>query len=259
MSIVGFMKKLISFIVFNILFIKACYAEELTPNAADRYVYLGTEFGLSDPIVKSFKHKDSDTKIRLKKSHMYGGKLGYSFYPNMMVEISGTHQPKYRLAYRLPEVPLFPGFLIPETPGVTRVSANVFTLNFIYELEKITSFGIKPYAIFGAGVAQISVKPTISYWKPPAFLGMGTDNVAIFKIKRSTQNCFAWQAGIGLSKDITSNFAVDFAAKMQVVNDIRIKYQTLDTATRSFDEAKPIKKTIGVGEFTVGLTYKFPL
>jgi hypothetical protein len=29
--------------------------------------------------------------------------------------------------------------------------------------------------------------------------------------------------------------------------------------TKSFDEAKPIKKTIGVGEFTVGLTYKIPL
>ena len=44
--------------------------------------------------------------MRLKQSRMYGGRIGYSFYPNMAVEISGTHQPKYRLAYRLPAVDL---------------------------------------------------------------------------------------------------------------------------------------------------------
>ena len=79
------------------------------------------------------------------------------------------------------------GLSIPETPGITGVSANVFTMNFIYELEKMTSFEIKPYVIFGAGVAKISVKPTISYWKPPTFLGMGTDYIAYFKIKKTNQ------------------------------------------------------------------------
>ncbi len=257
------MKKFISYaLVSSVVCINIANAGVALPNASDRYMYVGTEFGISDPIVKSFKHEESKTRMRLKKSHLYGGRIGYSFYPNMMVEISGTHQPTYRLAYRLPEQSLaflVPGLSIPETPGITGVSANVFTMNFIYELEKMTSLEIKPYVIFGAGVAKISVKPTISYWKPPAFLGMGTGDIAYFKVKRNNQNCFAWQVGIGIAKDITNNFSIDFGAKMQVVNDIKIKYQTLNVKTKSFDEAKPIKKTIGVGEFTVGLTYKFPL
>lgn len=246
-------------LVLSIVGTDIANAETSSPSASDRYVYVGTEFGLSDSIKKSFKHEESKTRMRLKKSHMYGGKIGYGFYPNMMVEISGTHQPKYRLAYRLPEQSPALGLSIPETQGITGVSANVFTMNFIYELEKMTSFEIKPYVIFGAGVAKISVKPTISYWKPPTFLGMGTDDIAYFKIKKTNQNCFAWQVGIGVAKDITNNFSIDFGAKMQVVEDIKIKHQTLNMKTKSFDEAKPIKKTIGVAEFTVGLTYKIPL
>ena len=257
------MKKFISYaLAASLISINIANPAQALSNASDRYVYVGTEFGISDPMIKSFEHQESKTKIRLKKSHMYGARVGYSFYPNMMVEISGTYQPKYKLAYRLPEQSLsslIPGLSIPETPGITRVSANVFTMNFIYEMEKMTPFAIKPYVIFGAGVAKISVKPTISYWKPPAYLGMGTDDIAYFKIKKNDHNCFAWQAGLGFSKDLTDNFSIDFGAKIQVVNDIKIKYQTLNRITNSFDEAKPIKKTIGVGEFTMGLTYKFPL
>lgn len=245
------MKKFISyFLASSVLFINnTSYAEDFVSNVSDRYVYFGTEFGLSDPIIKSFKHEESKTKMRLKKSHMYGGRIGYSFYPNMMLEISGTHQPKYRLAYILPEQELAPGFSTPEIPGITGVSSNVFTMNFIYEMEKMTSFAIKPYAIFGAGVAKTSMKPTISYF----------NNMPVFKIKKNNQNCFAWQVGVGVAKDLTQNFTIDFGAKMQVVKDIKIKYKVLNMQTHFFDEAEPIKKTISVGEFTVGLTYKFPL
>lgn len=262
------MKKIISNVLavlgLGLVFVAvAANAETISSNANDRYVYVGTEFGISDPIIKSFKHDESKTKIRLKKSHLYGARIGYSFYPNMMIEISGSHQPKYRMAYKLPEKSLsslVPGLSIPETPGVTKVSANVFTVNFIYEMEKMASFAaIKPYVIFGAGVAKITINPTVSYWKPPAYLGLGLNDIAYFKIKKYNQNCFTWQAGVGFTKSLTDNFNIDFGAKIQVVNDIKIKYQTLNTMTNSFDEAKPIKKTIGSGEFTMGLTYKFPL
>jgi opacity protein-like surface antigen len=245
-------------LALSVMFLNAVYAEDVSDNHMDRYVYIGTEFGLSDPIKKSFIHKESNTRMRLKKSHMYGGRIGYSFYPNMMIEISGTHQPKYRMAYRLPGKLLDGGINIPETPGITKVSANTFTLNLIYEMQKMKSLAIKPYFIFGAGVAKISVKPNISYL-PPDFLGVGSGNIPYFKIKKNNQNCFAWQAGIGFSKDITDKMAIDFGAKMQVVNNIKVKYQTLNMGTNSFDEANPIKKTIAVGEFTVGLTYKLLL
>jgi len=253
LEVVFFMKNIICGLALGVTFLNAAYAQDVLDNHMDRYVYIGTEFGLSDPIKKSFRHEESKTKMRLKKSHMYGGRIGYSFYPNMMVEISGTHQPKYRMAYRLPGEGA-----IPETPGITKVSANTFTLNLIYEMQKMKSLAVKPYVIFGAGVAKISVKPTISYL-PTDFLGVGSGNIPYFKIKKNNQNCFAWQAGLGFSKDINDKLAIDFGAKMQVVNNIKVKYQTLNMVTNSFDEANPIKKTIGVGEFTMGLTYKFPL
>ena len=258
LEVVFFMKNIICSFGLCVTFLNAAYAEDVLDNHMDRYVYIGTEFGLADPIKKSFRHEESNTRMRLKKSHMYGGRIGYSFYLNMMIEISGTHQPKYRMAYRLPQQ-LLPGVgVLPETPGITKVTSNVFMMNLIYEMQKMTSLTIKPYVIFGAGVAKISVKPNISYL-PPDFLGIGRGNIPYFKIKKNNQNCFAWQAGLGFSKDITDKLAIDFGAKMQVVNNIKVKYQTLNMTTNSFDEANPIKKTIGVGEFTMGLTYKFPL
>lgn len=246
----------ISFFIYT----NAAKAADDSSSASDRYIYIGSEYGISDPIIKSFRDKESDTLMRLKKSHMYGGKIGYSFYPNMMVEISATHQPKYRLAYKLPSQSLesiMPGLSIPETPGTTRIIANVVTLNLIYEMQAMSPLVIKPYAIFGLGMARIAVKPTVSNWKMPALLG--GKEVPYFKIKKTRQNCLAWQAGLGFNRDLVKNFSIDLSAKMQVVNDIRIKPQTLNMNTKSFDNAKPIKKTIGVGEFTVGLTYKIPL
>lgn len=236
----------------------------LASNAEDRYIYIGSELGLSEPIVKSFDYKaeEGTTRMRLKQSRMYGGRVGYAFYPGMMIELSGTHQPKYRLGYKLPAVtfsliPGAPDFTIPETTGETQVSANVFTLNFIYEMQE-QFVGVKPYVIFGAGFAQVSIKPAISTTDVFAPLGQG-DKVPFFKVKKNKINCYVWQFGGGLTKDLGENFSIDLGAKLQVVNDIKIKYDTLNAKTQSFSAAKPIKKTIGIGEFTLGFTFKIPV
>lgn len=264
----------------------------LASNAEDRYVYIGTELGISEPVVKEFSYKSQagETKMRLKQSRMYGGRVGYSFYPNMSVEVSGTHQPKYRLAYRLPAVDLtssiqgmvtqtlvaqglataaasavaqaqFPSAGIPTTHDITKVSANVFTLNWIYEFEK-QKLGLKPYVILGAGVAQINIRPKNTFWQPegnlaglPGFAGP----IEFFRVKKNVHNCFAYQLGGGISKDISDHFAVDLGAKLQVVKDIKIKYETFDITTQGFESQTPIKKTIGVGEFTLGFTFKIPV
>ena len=253
------MKKYIKNFILISLFVHTSTVQAVSEN--DRHIYIGAKYGVSDPIVKSFRHKESNTLITLKKSHIYGGKVGYSFYPGMMVEISAAHQPKHRMNYKLPAQSLsaiMPGLEIPETQGTTQVVADVFTLNLAYEMEKMTPLSIRPYAIFGTGLAKIGIKPTISYWKMPAILG--GNNLAFFRIKKTSQNCLAWHAGLGFNRALTDNFDIDLAAKMQVVNGIRIKYQTLNMATNSFDSGtKSIKKTIGVGEFTIGLTYKFAL
>lgn len=230
-------------------------------NAEDRYVYLGTELGISEPVVKNFVDKDTAAKFRLKKSTMVGGRIGYSFYPNMMVEISGTYQPKYGLAYILPVKPItFGGVVvanIPKTPGRTKVSANVYTANFIYEFSEQFA-KLKPYAILGAGIARLSIRPTIT--STDALVPMGfSDKFEFFRIKKNTVNCFAWQVGGGVARDLSENTSIDFGAKLQVVNNIKVKYDTFDIQTQSFVAQKPIKKTIGVGEFTLGFTFKIPV
>lgn len=227
-------------------------------NADDRYAYIGAVLGISEPVVKAFKYTSGTktTKMCLKQSKMFGGKIGYSFYPNMMIEISGTHQPQYRLSYRLPSHVINQYLSIPETYDITKVSSNVLTLNFIYEFEKKWS-DIKTYAILGAGITQISIKPKSTAWYPPSFAGFGNE-IEYFKVKKNNQNCFAWQFGGGFAKELTDNFIIDISAKLQVVNDIKIKYDILDLNTLSYISQTPIKKTIGVGEFALGLTYKLP-
>ena len=133
-------------------------------NAEDRYIYIGTELGISEPVVKSFVDKDTDAKFRLKQSTMVGGRIGYSFYPNMMIELSATYQPKYGLTYLLPvkstgiNIPGIGAIDIPETPGRTKVSSNVYTANFIYEFSPVYA-QVKPYVILGAGIARLSIIP----------------------------------------------------------------------------------------------------
>jgi opacity protein-like surface antigen len=261
---------LITSIMSSVLVSNVAKATDGTEKSSDRYAYVGVNFGLSEPIVKSFKHTDfttnKDTMIRLKQSHMYGVNVGYSFYPGMLVEFSTTYQPKYRMAYRLPEfVSPLTGAQVPETPGTTGVTSDVFMINFIYEMQKMTSLQIEPYVVFGAGVARISIKPTTSSFSA-ALPVIGNTDVPFFKIRKTSQNCFGWQVGGGVSRDLTDNFSVDFGAKMQVVHDIKIKYKELSGVELTptginflHKNAKPIKKTIAVGEFTMGLTYKFPL
>lgn len=221
-------------------------------NAEDRHIYIGTEWGVSEPVVKGFKEtvEGKTTRMRLKQSRMYGGRVGYSFYPGMMIELSGTHQPKFRLAYRLPKDPLNI-----EHTGQARISANVFTLNFIYEADKQFA-GIKPYVLLGAGVAKTIIHAAGTSHDYTAGRGEVTQVITIHK---STKNNFVYQFGGGVTRDLGNNLSLDLGAKMQVIQDLKLKYSAHDQGTNTLKVAKPIKKTIGVGEFTLGLTFKFPV
>ncbi|MFY9589353.1 outer membrane protein [Rickettsia endosymbiont of Halotydeus destructor] len=224
------------------------YAEEEV-GADQRFLYIGAEGGIVEPVVSKFRHKHSNTEITLKRSAMYSGKIGYIFYPQMAIEFSATYQPKYRLHYVLPQQDLSNGLTIPKTPGKTKVVSNIYMMNLIYDFQEVKTF--TPFVIFGAGIAQVKVKATSSKWD--------LINTEYFKVKRTTTNCFAWQAGFGVSKYVTPNFSIDLAAKLQVAQNVKIKYNTLNIDTQQFTPANPIKKTIGIGEFGIGFTYKLPI
>lgn len=223
------------------------YADDTSYNQS--FVYIGAEGGIVAPVQNKFRHKESNTDLTLKRSAMYSGKVGYSFYPQMAIEFSATYQPQYRLHYVLPQKDLSNGHSIPKTPGTTKVVSEIYMLNLIYDLKKVNSF--TPFVIMGAGIARMKVKATTSKWD--------LMNIEYFKVRKTKSNCFAWQFGVGISRDITENFSVDTTAKLQVMHNIKANYDTLDDATGKFVPSKPIKRTIGVGEFGIGFTYKLPI
>ncbi|XVN42156.1 MAG: porin family protein [Candidatus Rickettsia vulgarisii] len=222
------------------------YADEQNTN----FLYIGGEYGVVEPVIKKFRHEHSGSDLVLKRSKMYSVKLGYSYYPQMAIEFSATYQPKYRLNYILPQTITTMG-VIPKTRGTTRVSSNIYMLNLIYDLNQVRGF--TPFVILGGGIAQVKFRPTTSVWDSPNGI------IDYFRVKKQRHNCLAGQVGLGFSKDITSNLSIDAAAKLQVVHNIKIKYDTLNPYTGGFNRANPIKKTIGVGEFGIGFTYKLPI
>jgi opacity protein-like surface antigen len=230
-------------------------------NAEDRYVYLGVEGGISEPVVKDFEETVGTltTKMRLKQSRMYGGRVGYSFYPGMSVELSVRHQPKYKLAYRLPaySVAVAPGVNVnvAEIPGITKISADEIMLGLVYQFQDQYA-GLKPYVIFGAGVSKLHIRAQDA--ETNAFVPYGGGVQTTFRIKDNKIKCFSWQFGGGIVRDITDNISIDLGAKLRVVNGIKLKYDVSDGAG-GFNRQKPIKKTLGVGEFTLGFLFKLPV
>ncbi len=218
----------------------------VAPNVTDQYFYVGTEFGISDPVIKKLAPETPFGKmdVNLKRSMMYGARVGYGFYPGMMLELSYTHQPKYGINYMLPAVGS-----IPKTPGKTTVKSNVITLNLIYELQKKESLGITPYVIVGAGVAQMQINSATSKAGTTEF----------FKVEKNKMNCFAGQLGMGFTKDLGNNVNIDLAAKVQYIKDVKIKSSALSMQKGTWSKLPTIKSPILMGEFTIGLTYKFPV
>jgi opacity protein-like surface antigen len=223
--------------------------------ADDRYVYIGSELGISTPPVDKFDHKSSGARFTIKRSNMIGGRIGYSFYPDMEAEASFTYQPKYQLSYVLPKKDL-PFGQIPETAGKTDVSTQVLTINLIYNFDEIMPT-VKPYFIIGAGAAKVSVKE--SFATTDALESLVGKDFKFFKLHKTSKNHLAWQVGAGLTKEITENFSVDFSAKLQVVQSIKLEYSTFDIAKKQFVKQSPVKQTLGVGEFTFGLLWKLPM
>ncbi|WP_341756591.1 MULTISPECIES: outer membrane protein [unclassified Candidatus Tisiphia] len=239
------LQKILFTIYICLLVVTKAHADEI--KAEQRFFYIGTEAGIVEPVVKKFRHS-SGTGFTLKRSKMYSGKIGYSFYPQMAIEFSIMHQPKYRLHYVLPQQEVA-GLIIPQTPGITKIISNVYMLNLVYDFDQIKE--ITPFVTLGAGIAQVKIRSTSSRWD--------LMDVEYFKIRATRSNCFAWQVGLGLSKDLSSNFSINIAAKLQAAHSIKINYDTLDVKTQKFIPATPIKKTIGVGEFGLGFIYKLPI
>jgi opacity protein-like surface antigen len=224
--------------------------------------YVGGSVGYSKPLKNNFEDKDSKTLFHLKKSNMFTVNLGYKITPDIAVEFSYDYKPKYPVKIELHKNN---GGDIANTQATNRI----FMVNFVYDLKEYAGF--TPFFTIGAGLAQVEVKQTaIPYEVIPSLMG---EKLRTMKHK---SNCFAWQVGLGVAKHVTEDLSVNIAAKMQVAHNIKLKtrqFDRINTATNfvragaalraptSADVAYTngaIKKTLGVGEFTVGFNYSLP-
>jgi hypothetical protein len=234
--------KLLTLLTLSSLNVAFANLDASQDNTEGKWV-IGAEFGVEEPVKHKFIHKDSKTKMTLKRSAVFTGALGYGFYPGMVAEFSATHQPSYDLGYVLPEKTP-----VPSTKGKTKVSFNAYILSLSMDLTEIGS-GVTPFLIGGVGIANLKVKATNSKF----------NGIEIFKMHKYTYNRPIYQLGLGVAKDLSPTVSVQGAAKLQVIPDIRIKYSTLDIATMRFNQSKIIKKTVGTAEFVVGFRYKLPI
>lgn len=250
----------------SILATAALIASSSFANEAEKKFYVGGAIGYSKPLKNKFSDKDSGTTFHLKKSTMYTGSLGYKITPDIAVEFSYDAKPKYPIVIELSK-----------TAGGEKVSSNaksrIFMLNFVYDLNEIAGF--QPFFTVGAGLAQVSVKPTSI---PFDFTALGLPNLKGDKAStlKHRANCFAWEIGAGIGKKITDDFSINLAGKIQIAHNLKLKTRSINPAKTqaniaaavasgraptssdvAYDKGQ-IKKTLGVGEFTVGFNYNLP-
>lgn len=209
----------------------------LAQDDIDEYYYFGLEAGVSSPVVKVFKDTENDSSFRLGSSTMFGFRAGYSFYPGMMIELSATHQPSYGFKYDILKTIVEDDF-----SGSTKTRTDVTMISIIYALQN-EYYGFKPYFTAGAGIAKVTIKPSKG-----SFLG----EALVFKVEKNNINCLTYQFGLGVTKELTKNIALDLSLKLQIIKDIEFKYN-------SFDIISKVKKSPAAGEFALGLIYKIPV
>lgn len=237
------LKKTIVITSLASVFALSSHAEELD-FANKKRAYVGFETGYSVPLAKEVTDKPTKAKIRLKKSSMFTGRVGYEFYPHMALELTGTYQPSFGMGLAVPD--MTPGQF---NKGSTKVSGKVVTLNLVYDLPAL-DFGMMPYVTMGLGMAKL---------EPKAAEIKNAQGLVVTKIKNKATNCFSYQFGGGLTKQLSDNVKFDLGLKLQMANNVKIKYDGFDLAASNAAGAhvyKPgtFKKTVGVAEITAGFT-----
>lgn len=218
--------------------------------------YLGLEGGISLPVKRTFKEKmksmpELKYEGELSKSSMYGAILGYRFYPKMAAEFNFQRKPSYKLKITTPTVPVPVLGSIPSGNSTTKVHSDLYLLGLVYDLPQLGQ--TTPYVGFDFGVARIKNTATDIYSTLP-MLG----NVAVVHIRKNSMKAPVFQFNLGITThEIIPNTQFYAATRLQIIKGVKIKYDTINPITR---EKTPdsFKKTIGVGEFVVGMTYDLP-
>lgn len=223
--------------------------------------YIGGGAGVSKMVYSKFKDKSSGTSFILKKpTQLFYGNIGYKVTEDMMVEFSYENKPKYPAVIQLAEK-------YGSKKAKTSAIAELYLINFIYNLQDIGE--IKPYFLIGGGYAKVRVKSTGIEASDLAAMNIKSN---AFAIRDRTSDCFAWQIGVGASKNVTEDLSIRIGAKLQVIPaaHVNVKYvdedatkaKLLSGLLRSESDVvykeRKIKKMLGAGEITLGFNYNLP-
>lgn len=226
--------------------------------------YVGIEAGGSFPAKKSFTIKELDTKAKVKKSALYSVKAGYMVAPQISLDLSYSHQPYYRI--NILPTDSFRKVNVNESIKL-KMNTDVAMLNLSYILNSPVE-DVKPYVTAGIGFARINVKAkdVIGYTSNGVKIENGApaaimENKPVLRVKKQKSTHLAYQAGIGAQYKLTDNLYADLAAKLQIIQNGKIKYEILDAKAAEKAEYKlksnKVKQTLGLGEFTAGVVYYF--
>ena len=215
-------------------------------DSKSRY-YMGVSGGVSIPLKSKFQIKDegdvADTKV--KKSFMGTVNFGYRVAEGTAIEFAVDFKPKYPMA-------IISDPAATTGPIKTKATATIYMVNFVYDLAKTGN--LQPYFVAGLGLADIRVKPGVTYIKPES-VGGKTDFVAL-RLKKNNRIAIAFQMGVGAKYPINDVISFDMALKLQGITNVKLKYDKFSTKTETL-KSKSTKQHLGVGEIVAGLIINF--
>ena len=237
-------------------------------NNARHKFYIGGEGGISAPVKRKFEEKlsvDKSLKCKgnLSNSSMYGVLMGYRFYEGMALEGAFQRKPLYKLRVTTPQVMLtnvpiaqvpglvLPSVTVPSGQSTVKVGSDLYLLGLVYDLQGFGS--ATPYVGIDAGIARIK-NTAADIYSNVTVLGV-TTATKVMRINKGSCTSPVLQFNLGVtSKEILPRVQLYAAARFQVIKDIKLKYQTINPSTNVITPGK-FKKTLGIGEVVVGLTY----
>ncbi|MES2215172.1 MAG: hypothetical protein V4485_04030 [Pseudomonadota bacterium] len=224
--------------------------------APENKFYVGIEGGASMPLKQKFDIKDKESglksKAKLSRSAMYGAIVGYKFYPEMAFELAFQRKPLYKAKVTTPATTYqAPGITlaVPSASNTVKITSDIYMAGITYNLAQVGA--LTPYIGFDAGVARVKAKGASI--KAPIATPVGVVIREVMEIKKTSCTAPAWQLTLGAStQDLIPNTQLYMAARVQAIHNVKLKYSMDGGNTKTF------KKTLGVGEVVLGMTYALP-
>jgi len=210
----------------------------------EKSFYFGARGGYSMPLSKTMtfelKHEIQDRNLK-NKAHLKGSgsfefHFGHFIAPTTTVEFSYTLNPKYST-----------NVILDDNLGNTdtKVKLQTFMVNFNYDFQDI---GVIPYFTIGGGLAKINLEPS----KPVLHPLVGS----IFEVRKTRNNKFGFQVGLGIKKMITEQIGFKFCANTIIVPSAEIKIKKYNFTTNGLEDTS-IKKAFGVFNVSAGIDFNF--